>query len=115
MRREDVEQCAFLYLCGPRDKKLLSGEEKMTFQDFQRLVYITGFLGLIHYNLKIWNQYSPQFGQKLKDMERIQEEESESFGTEEYEEEIIQQELWILELCDFVPDPEIRERIREML
>ena len=41
MRQKDMERFAFLYLCGQRDKNLLAGEERMTFQDFDRLVYIT--------------------------------------------------------------------------
>ena len=32
-------------ICGERDKKLLSGENEMSFADFQRLSYITDFLG----------------------------------------------------------------------
>lgn len=46
MHQNDMERFAFLYLCGQRDRDLLAGRENMSFQDFNRLVYITDFLGL---------------------------------------------------------------------
>ena len=55
MRQKDIEKFAFLYLCGQRDKDILAGKERMTFQDFDRLTYITDFLELDQMNLEIWN------------------------------------------------------------
>ena len=46
MHQEDIEKFAFLYLCGQRDRDLLAGKERMTFEDFDRLSYITDFLGV---------------------------------------------------------------------
>ncbi len=53
MRQEDMERFAFLFLCGRRDQALLAGEEKMKFSDFQRLSYITDYLGLSCLNIDI--------------------------------------------------------------
>lgn len=61
MHQKDMERFAFLYLCGQRDRDLLAGRENMSFQDFNRLVYITDFLGLNLLSLEIWNKFSPQF------------------------------------------------------
>lgn len=46
MEKEEVERFAFIYLCGKQDKNILAGKEKMRFSDFNRLIYITDFLGL---------------------------------------------------------------------
>ena len=53
MRQEDMERFAFLSLCGKRDKALIVGEEKMKFSDFERLSYITDYLGLSRLNIEI--------------------------------------------------------------
>lgn len=53
MHQKDIEKFAFLYLCGQRDRDILTGKERMTFEDFDRLFYITDFLGLDQMNLEI--------------------------------------------------------------
>ncbi len=115
MRREEIEQFAFLYLCGTRDRKLVSGKEKMTFSDFDRLIYITAFLGLIHFNLKMWNQYCTQFQAQLKRLERSCETRSVPFCYAEQEDDIRQQEQWLADFCDNAPDQRTREYLRSVL
>ena len=66
MRQKDMERFAFLYLCGQRDKNLLAGEERMTFQDFDRLVYITDVLGLDQMNLELWNRFRRSLRSSLR-------------------------------------------------
>ncbi len=115
MHREEIEQFAFLYLCGPRDRRLLSGREKMTFSDFERLVYMTGFLGLVHFNLKMWNQYSVQFRKQLERLERSREMRTAPLHSSEYEEEICRQEQWVAEFCSNAPDRSAREYLRKVV
>lgn len=115
MHREEIEQFAFLYLCGARDRRLLSGREKMTFADFERLVYMTGFLGLVHYNLKMWNQYSIQFGKQLDYLNLSCETRSEPLYLSEYEEEICRQEQWLTEFCSSAPNQEAQEYLRKIV
>lgn len=115
MRREDIEQFAFLYLCGTRDRQLLSGREKMTFSDFDRLIYITSFLGLIHFNLKMWNQYSVQFQNQLEFLEQSCEKRSMPLDSAECEEDIRQQERWLAEFCSNAPNQGAQEYLRKIV
>lgn len=115
MHREEIEQFAFLYLCGTRDRRLLSGKEKMNFTDFDRLIYITSFLGLIHYNLKMWNQYSLQFQEQLKILEQFSEKVSIPLNPIEYEDDIKQQEQWLTEFCDNAPNQSAQEYLRKIV
>lgn len=115
MHREEIEQFAFLYLCGLRDRKLVSGKEKMTFSDFDRLIYISAFLGLIHFNLKMWNQYCSRFQTQLKRLEHSCETRNVPLCYDEYEDDIRQQEQWLADFCDNAPDQKAREYLRSVL
>lgn len=114
MRREDIEQFAFLYFCGTRDRNLLSGREKMTFSDFDRLIYITSFLGMLHYNLKMWNQYSTQFQNQLELLAWSSENRIVPLNPAEYEDDIRQQEQWIADFCNNALEPEAQEYLRKI-
>lgn len=115
MHREEIEQYAFLYLCGARDRRLLSGRERMTYADFDRLIYITAFLGLIHYNLKMWNQYSSQFQSQLERLDLSFEMRSAPLHSSEYEDEICRQEQWLMEFCSSAPNQEAKEYLRKVV
>lgn len=109
MRKKDMERFAFLYLCGQRDRRLLTGEERMTFQDFDRLVYITDFLGLDQMNLEIWNRFSPQFKEQFEALERFLTEDHSDVETGEYEGDFSTCEKWFADFCDTAPDDEARK------
>lgn len=115
MQREEIEQFAFLYLCGTRDRRLLLGKEKMTFSDFDRLIYITSFLGLIHYNLKMWNQYSMQFQGQLECQEQSSEKRNIPLKPAEYEDDIRKQEQWLAEFCDNAPDQTSQDYLKKIV
>ncbi|MCI9604722.1 MAG: hypothetical protein HFH19_11075 [Ruminococcus sp.] len=115
MHREDIEQFAFLYLCGTRDRKLLLGREKMSFADFDRLIYITAFLGLLHYNLKMWNQYSVQFQSQLEALNFSCERITAPLDMTEYEEDIRKQEQWLTEFCSNAPNQGVQEYLRNVV
>ncbi len=107
MYQEEVERFAFLYFCGSRDKDILAGRERMSFLDFERLLYITGLLGFVHLNFRIWKEFAPQFKEKLDVLERMYEEDKKDTGLRENEEEIWQS--WLAEFCENAPDPEVRK------
>lgn len=117
MRQIDLERFAFLYLCGPRDRNILKKETRMTFMDFERLTYLTGFFGLAAYNLDIWNRFAKQFeGQfdALAEMhnEGVLEEDGEtSLGEREAEGQ--QQEIWVRDFYRLAPDKALREWLEE--
>ena len=74
MHQSDIERLAFLFLCGKRDREILLGKEKMTFSDLDRLMYVTDFLGLKLYNLEIWNEFSGQFCEQVRQLELLYDE-----------------------------------------
>lgn len=115
MHREDVEQFAFLYLCGNRDRRLLSGREKMTFADFDRLIYLTAFFGLFHYNLKMWNQYSVQFQSQLEALNFSCEKNIDPLNFTEFEEDIEKQDQWLEEFCSDAPNQGLQEYLRKVV
>lgn len=112
MHQKDVERFAFLYLCGQKDRAMLAGKKRMTFQDFDRLVYITEVLGFNQMNLEIWNRFSPQFKGQLEALEGLLKENYDDmeFREDKEEREDIQNHAqWFADFCDAVPDNEARE------
>lgn len=109
MRQKDMERFAFLYLCGQRDKSLLAGEERMTFQDFDRLVYITDVLGLDQMNLELWNRFSPQFKEQFETLEGLLKEHCNSLGLGGYEDDIQIHNKWFADFCENAPSDASRE------
>lgn len=104
MRREYLERYAFLYMCGDKDRKLLLGKEKMTFSDFNRLLYIAGVLELDFYRQEIWNMFSVQFREQFSELEQLYEDTFSfvSYAQEETEEE--QKQQWLEEFFNNTPD-----------
>lgn len=114
MCQDDIERFAFLYLCGSRDKALLSGEERMTFSDFDRLFYITEYLGLSHMNLEIWNRFSPDFQERLEGLSRLAGQDYEDEEQGEYDTLEIQDE-WLAGFCATAPEGTAREYLCRLM
>lgn len=112
MEKKDLERFAFLYLCGSKDRNILTGKEKMKFSDFYRLTYITEFLGLNYFNLFIRNQFAGQFKEALAMLDQLVLEHDLGFDMEEYEDEYSQQEIWIQEFCSNAPNSQIRKELK---
>lgn len=104
MRREDLEKFAFLYMCREKDRDILLGKEKMTFSDFDRLLYLTEILGLNFYRQEIWNVFAGQFEEQFQQLEQLYEETFSlvSYAPEETEEE--QRLQWLQDFCKSAPD-----------
>ncbi len=76
MKKENQRE-KFYQLCGENDKKILSGEKKMSFADFERLFYLTEYFGFEDYSLEFWNEYVGGFEEELSavvDVIRLDEE-----------------------------------------
>lgn len=108
MRQKDMEKFAFLYLCGRKDRAMLTGKKRMTFQDFDRLVYITDVLGLDQMNLEIWNRFSPQFKEQLNALEGFFKDSCDDPEFKEYREDMQIHDEWFTDFCKSVPDDEAR-------
>lgn len=113
MHQRDMERFAFLFLCGKHDRDILMGKEKMTFSDFDRLTFITDFLGLKLYNLEIWNTYSEQFTEQFQRLEQLYDE---TCGIEYWDTtETEQHDHWIQEFCRQVSDRKSRKKLEEIV
>lgn len=115
MKKEEREQSAFLCLCGDRDLKILTGLERMTFGDFNRLEYLTDFLGFERLNTELWRQFAPYFTEKFQKQIELCMEWEEGLDFSELEEEIRKQELWVKEFCRNVPNQRQRKRVERMV
>ena len=115
MHQRDIERFAFLYLCGKRDRDILLGKEKMTFSDFDRLNYLTDFLGLKVYNLEIWNEYAGQFGEQFQRLERLYNEDISATPGALEETDEHPYDRWIQEFCRQVPERKSRKWLEQFL
>ena len=115
MHQKDIEEFAFLFLCGKHDRDILLGKEKMTFSDFERLRYLTEFLGLKEYNLAIWNRYAGMFGEQFQELEQLYDETCSIVPWDLTEVDEEQYDRWILEFCEQVPEKKSRKKLGEIV
>lgn len=102
--RQELERMAFLYLCGGRDRKLLSGKGRMTFTDFDRLLYITDLIGFSELNLEIWETYSGHFQKQFQEFERWVQDSSDDMVFNLTERENGMSEKWVEDFLGQIPD-----------
>lgn len=115
MYQKDIERFAFFYLCGKRDRDMLLGNEKMTFSDLERLIYITDFLGLSKMYLEIWEEYGGQFLGQFQNLERIEKETFDIASRDPSEMDLDQHEQWVMDFCRQVPDRQCRTLLKEII
>lgn len=116
MHPKEIERFAFLYLCGHNDRELLVGKkEKMKFMDFERLAYITDFLGLDHLNLELWNEYFDQFREQLEVMEQMEKEPYIDEESGEFEGDVQLHEQWLSDFFASVPDHKTKKYLSNMI
>ena len=114
MHQKDIERFAFLFLCGKRDRAILTGKEKMTFSDLNRLIYLLDYLGLDAYSLEIWSEYGGQFKDQLEQLKEIYDETAGIVSWDPAEEDE-PQEQWIREFLRQVPDRNSRKLLEKLL
>ncbi len=107
MRQEDIEQFAFWYLCGERDRALLQGKAEMEAEDFDRLTYLSAYFGMERYSARLWEQFGERFG-------KIYEEISAFVGEEEIAESVRLHETWISDFCGNAPTRELEGWLRAL-
>lgn len=118
MHQQEVEYFAFLFFCGKKDRELLMGQRNMTFGEFERLVYLTDFLGFDAYSFKLWNQYAQEFERELQEVQsREMDGEENGVLVSEFfrEREEDRQQKWIEEFFGNVPDKRGRQQLGEIL
>lgn len=112
MNQADVEKYAFLYFCGKEDRDILSGKKIMTFEDFERLEYLTDLLGLEKYRVQIWNTFFKQFEEQF---EESFEELCHSGTSKEASEGILRRENWRKEFIEQAPDRLSKRQLKALL
>lgn len=118
MHQQEVEYFAFLFFCGKKDRELLMRQRRMTFWEFERLVYLTDFLGFDAYSFKLWNQYAQEFERELQEVQSREmdgEENDVCISAFFREREKDRQQKWIEEFFGNVPDKRGRQQLGEIL
>lgn len=125
MNQADIEKCAFLYFCGKKDRNILSGKEPMTFEDFERLEYLTDLLGLEKYRAQIWNTFFQQFEEDMEDLEQFYKKNDFDVAVstgmyspeipEAASEGILRLEKWKKEFIEHAPDLQSKKQLKSLL
>lgn len=110
MRKADTEKQKFLKLCCEKDRKMLQGEIKMSYGDFDRLTYITDFLKFKSYNIEMWNKFAPQFQTVFERLSKFINDEDMCFG--DAEREIGLHDIWLMEFLKNVPDEKLQKSLK---
>jgi len=87
METKDLQKFAYLYLCSTKDRKILSGKEKMKYCDFRRMTYLAGYIGFYEFASVLWAEYGEDFKEEIDALEQIQEEmkiDHDSYTDQEY-------------------------------
>lgn len=96
MHQEDIEQLAFLYLCGERDREILNGKEKLSLADFDRLTYLAYYLGMENFHKKLWMRNASKFKKEFACLQELQKSGLKADARETDSEKNLHQ-LWIRE------------------
>lgn len=115
MQKSDINRQIFLQLCGERDRKLLMETEKMSLEDFDRLTYITDFLGFTDYNLVLWEQVSPQFKEQFDYLIKLMKDNDVVGWPYETESECNLYDMWLMDFLKNIPDKETKQRWTEIM
>lgn len=115
MQKADIDRQIFLQLCGERDRKLLTETEKMSLEDFDRLTYISDFLGFTDYNLVLWEQVSPKFEKQFNYLIKLMEDSDAMGWPYETESECRLYDMWLMDFLKNIPDEETKQRWREIM
>lgn len=113
MEQEDLEQFAFLYLCGRHDRNMLLEKEEMTLADFDRLSYLISHFGMEKYHIKVWMKHFDKFQTEMERLEALHETGGSGMSPEWTESEIRLHEMWIRDFCNNAPK-ENREWLLEL-
>lgn len=103
----EKERAAFLKMCGERDRRMLTGLEKMTFGDFKRLEYLTDYFGFEKFNTELWKKFAPDFEKEFQREIAMCMESDEALDSIVIEEEIEEQERWGEKML-YLPDKDIQ-------
>lgn len=109
-RKMEKEREQFFALCSEMDRKKLSGEERMTFDDYLRLSFILYELGFELYVIEV-SRLFPDYAQKEFHVWEIHREVFANDPVYYEDEEVLEKcENWLREFCDQIADEKVRKR-----
>lgn len=89
------EKKIFFEKCSKKDQEKLLGKRKMTFDDFERFIFLTEYFGYMEYKKEIFNCFIPQFKEKYTELIELWKAEDEGAVPEEIDEDIIKRDRWL--------------------
>lgn len=124
MNQKDIEKYAFLYFCEKKDRDILNGKQKMTFEDFQRFHYLTDLIGFSKYQAEIWNAFSSQFEEQFEGLEHLYEENMRNperkpectgvIPAGNFSKDIERQVLWKKEFLENISDRQLKKQLKNL-
>lgn len=94
------EKQLFLEKCSKKDREKLLGKCKMSFEDFERFLFLTESLGLMEYKKEIFNSFIPEFRERYTELIKLWSMEESVW--EEIEENIIKREEWLEKFLEII-------------
>ncbi|SHK54369.1 hypothetical protein [Hespellia stercorisuis] len=115
MKHKDREKERFLMLCGQKDRALILGEEKLKIRDFDRLTYLTDYLGFQDFNLEFWFERAMEFKEEFERIEKYIMEADVFYCEEIIEDALEMSRLWIKDFYEAVPNEEARRIVAKLI
>ena len=100
----ELQKTVFLYMYGAKDRALINGEKKMTFEDFNRLTYIASSLKLAELEIYIWQCNQDRFKSELNDLAEEAIKEKADAATKKYT-------GWLMDFCEASPNNRLKEAL----
>lgn len=105
----------FLSLCSLEDKQKLTGQISMTYQDYLRIICIIHNIDLMHYKIKI-NEEFPEFYIMMEEMlERHRDIVKEYPDYYEDEGWYKRERKWLIDFCSQISDEQQQEKYVQLL
>lgn len=112
MKREQVrkERLLFLALCSETDRLLISGQQELSLDDFNRISYLLESLGLLNYCVAFEMEHSDL----LRMAGRNIIEKQGTLDKRQVDIEICTYIQWMKDFCNQLPTPEITVYLKEL-
>ena len=108
MNTLEIQKIAFLYMCGAKDRALINGEKKMTFEDFNRFTYIASSLNLDKLEIYIWQCNKDRLKEEFGDL-------VEEAIKEKADAAMIKYTGWLMDFCMTAPNNRFKEALSRWL
>lgn len=102
MYSAEEERSIFRFLCNEADLELIEGKVEMTYEDFERIIYILDALHFCKMEMELWNRLQGKFDDEPDEWE------AENFNIKE---EAARYTKWLVNFCEAAPDETAKDRL----